>query len=133
MTNKRADHGMKANMATTDSTATAVGVTIVLRLHHIVRRVTVADFPGSWQPERLETRSHDSRVYGARFMLRLDRASETALQRLAEHFDVPRAAIMRQLLVQATPNTFPASWRMRVAERHGEQARPVRRDDDDEG
>jgi hypothetical protein len=28
-------------------------------------------------------------------MLRLDRASETMLQRLAEHFDVPRAAIIR--------------------------------------
>jgi hypothetical protein len=65
-----------------------------------------------------------------RFMLRLDAASETTLQRLAEHFDVPRAQIIRQLLVQATPNTFPASWRMRVAERHAEEVRPVRREAD---
>jgi predicted transcriptional regulator len=77
------------------------------------------DFPGSWQEERSETRSHDSRVYGARFMLRLDAASETTLQRLAEHFDVPRAAIIRQLLAQATPDRFPTSWHLRVAERHG--------------
>ena len=51
-------------------------------------------------------------------------ASETTLQRLVEHFDVPRAAIIRQLLAQATPDTFPASWHLRVAERHGAQPRP---------
>ena len=107
--------------------ATTAGMTIAPWLRHMVRRVTVADFPGSWREERLATRSHDSRVYGARFMLRLDAASETTLQRLAEHFDVPRAAIIRQLLAQATPDTFPASWHRRVAERHGVQARRVRR------
>jgi hypothetical protein len=61
-----------------------------------------------------------------------DAASETTLQRLAEHFDVPRAAIIRQLLAQATPDTFPASWHLRVDERHQEQARPVRRGVDHE-
>jgi hypothetical protein len=66
-------------------------------------------------------------------MLRLDAASETTLQRLAEQFHVPRDAIIRQLLVQATPNMFPASWHLRVADCHGEHARQVRRDADDEG
>jgi hypothetical protein len=66
-------------------------------------------------------------------MRRWDAASATTRRFLAEQFNVPRAEIIRQLLVQATPNTCPASWRMRVAEHHGEQARPVRRDDDDEG
>jgi hypothetical protein len=110
--------------------ATTAGVTIAPWLRHMVRRITVADFPGSWQAERSETRSHDSRIYGARFMLRLDAASETTLQRLSAHFDVPRAAIIRQLLAQATPDRFPASWHLRVAERHAEQVRPVRRDVD---
>jgi hypothetical protein len=61
-------------------------------------------------------------------MLRLDAASATTLQRLAERFDVPRAAIIRQLLAQATPETFPASWHLRVAERPREQTGAVRRE-----
>lgn len=92
-------------------------------LRHLLRQITVADFPASWQAAAGTSagrRSHDSRVYGARFMLRLDAASETTLQRLAERFDVPRAEIIRQLLAQATPDTFPASWHRRVAERHVE-------------
>ena len=65
-------------------------------------------------------------------MLRLDAASETTLQRLAKHFDVPRAEIIRQLLAQATPDTFPTGWHLRVAERHGAQDRRVRRGVHDE-
>jgi predicted transcriptional regulator len=65
-------------------------------------------------------------------MLRLDAASEATLQRLAEHFDVPRAAIIRQLLAQAAPDTFPASWHLRAAERHEVQAQRVRRGVDHE-
>jgi hypothetical protein len=111
---------------------TTAGVDIAPWLRHMVRQIPIADFPGSWQEERLETRSHDSRIYGERFMLRLDAASETKLQQLAKQFHVPRAEIIRQLLAQATPDTFPASWHMRVAERHGEQAQPVRRQADHE-
>ena len=61
-----------------------------------------------------------------------DAASETTLQRLAEQFHVPRAEIIRQLLAQATPDTFPASWHLRLAERHGAHARRMRRNVDDE-
>jgi hypothetical protein len=93
----------------------------------------VADFLASWEEERSETRSHDSRDYGTRFMLRLDAASETMLQRLAAQFAVLRAAIIRQLLAQATPETFPANWHLRVAERHRAQTRSGRRDANDEG
>jgi predicted transcriptional regulator len=99
--------------------AAAAGVHLAPWLCQMVRQIPMTAFPGSWQEERSERRSHDSRVYGTRFMLRLDRASETTLQRLVEHFDVPRAAIIRQLLAQATPDTFPVSWRLLVAERHG--------------
>ena len=76
-------------------------------------------FPRQLAGGTIGERSHDSRIYGKRFMLRLDAASETTLQRLVEHFDVSHAEIIRQLLAQATPDTFPASWHLRVAERHG--------------
>jgi hypothetical protein len=66
-------------------------------------------------------------------MLRLDAASETKLRCLAEQFNVPRAEVLRQLIAQATPDTFPASWHLRMVERHGVQARRVPRDVDDEG
>jgi predicted transcriptional regulator len=110
--------------------ATTAGVHLAPWLRQMVRHIPITDFPGSWQEERSETRSHDSRVYGARFMLRLDAASETTLQRLAEHFDVPRAAIIRHLLAQATPEAFPAGWHLRLAERYRAQARRVRRGGD---
>ena len=115
--------------------AQAVGCSIAAWLRHWLRQVTVADFSAHWQAAAgtsAGSRSHDSRVYGTRFMLRLDAASETTLQRLAEQFNVPRAEIIRQLLAQATPNMFPASWHMRVAERHAEQSRSVPREADHE-
>ena len=116
-----------------EKAATAAGVKIAPWLRHMVRQITLEDFPASWQEATPRERSHDSRVYGARFMLRLDAASETTLQRLTEQFNVPRAEIIRQLVAQATPDTFPASWHLRVAERHRVQTRPGQRDADDEG
>jgi hypothetical protein len=55
------------------------------------------------------------------------------LDALAAHFERSTAEIIRQLLAQATPDTCPASWHLRVAERHGAQTRPERRDADDGG
>lgn len=115
--------------------AHALGCSIAAWLRHWLRLVTVADFPAHWQAAAgtsAGSRSHDSRVYGTRFMLRLDAASETTLQCLAEQFHVPRAEIIRQLLAQATPDTFPASWHLHVAARHGAHARRMRRNVDDE-
>jgi predicted transcriptional regulator len=87
--------------------AAATGGHIAAWLRDMIRRVTMADFPKSWQEARVEARSHDSRRYGTRFMLRLDSISSLTLQRLVERFHVSRAAIIRQLIAQANPEDFP--------------------------
>jgi predicted transcriptional regulator len=99
--------------------ATAAGVKTPPWLRHMVRQITITDFPASWHEERPAERSHDSRIYGTRFMLRLDEASREQLQHLVDHFDVSKAKIIRQLIAQATPEDFSKSWQMRAAERHG--------------
>jgi predicted transcriptional regulator len=113
--------------------ATAAGVTTAPWLRHMVRHIRLTDFPASWQAEHADERSHDSRRYGKRFMLRLDEPTWGTLDALATYFERSGAEIIRQLLAQATPEAFPASWHRRVAERHRVQARPGRRDADDEG
>jgi hypothetical protein len=52
-------------------------------------------------------------------MLRLDDLTWGKLEALSTHFETSGAEIIRQLIAQATPDTFPASWHLRVAERHG--------------
>jgi predicted transcriptional regulator len=106
-----------------EQAAAALGVDMAPWLRHMVRRVTLTDFPESWQEERSEARSHESRTYRKRFMLRLDAPTGEKLERLSAHFDRPAAAIIRQLLAQANIDAFPKSWHMRAAERRGEQAR----------
>jgi hypothetical protein len=83
----------------------------------MVRQITMTDFPGSWQEARLEKRSHDSQTYGTRFMLRLDDPTSATLEELSTHVDTPAAEIIRQLIVQAEPEDFPASWQMKASER----------------
>jgi hypothetical protein len=68
-------------------------------------------------------RSHDSRTYTIRFMLRLDDLSETKLQRLVTQFGTSKAAIIRQLIAQAEPEDFPKGWQMRALERRAQQPR----------
>jgi predicted transcriptional regulator len=97
--------------------ATAAGVKIAPWLRHMVGQISTTDFPASWQEGTSEERSHDSRVYGTRFMLRLDDPSETKLQQLVKQFGVSKAEIIRQLVAQAEPEDFPASWQMSAAER----------------
>lgn len=91
-------------------------------LRHMVRLVSVTDFPGSWEEERSEERSHESRTYHRRFMLRLDELIGEKLESLSTHFHRPAAEIIRQLVAQANIDAFPKSWHMRAAERHGEQS-----------
>jgi len=67
-------------------------------LRHMIRQVTIEDFPASWQDVPPPDRSHDSRTYTARFMLRLDATSSLKLQELVDRFDVPKATIIRHLL-----------------------------------
>jgi hypothetical protein len=89
--------------------AAAVGVHFAPWLRHMVRHITMADFPASWQAEQPDERSHDSRVYGKRFMLRLDDPTRATLEAWSTHFERSAAEIIRQLIAQATPDTFPAS------------------------
>jgi hypothetical protein len=86
------------------------GATVAAWIRHAIRQVSRADFPPSWHPEAAQgnrPRSHDSRYYGTRFMLRLDKTTVQKLQHLVEQFTKPRAEIVRQLVTQATPEDFP--------------------------
>jgi predicted transcriptional regulator len=104
---------------------TATGVKIAPWLRHMVRQIKITDFPASWQEERAPERSHDSRAYGKRFMLRLDDPSQIKLQQLIKHFGASKAKIIRQLIAQAESEDFPPSWHMRVKEPRARQARHV--------
>jgi hypothetical protein len=95
----------------------AVGMHIARWPLSMVRQITLADFPASWQEATLEERSHDSRTYGTRFIIRLDKISQTKLQQFITQLDTSKAQIIRQLLVQAKLEDFPKSWHMRAAER----------------
>jgi predicted transcriptional regulator len=109
--------------------AQAAGVDVAPWLRHMMRQVRQADFPKSWQARTTERRtptaqrSHDSRRYWKRFMLRLDDQAGTRLEELASHFDESNAAIIRQLIVQATLEDFPPSWHLAVGERRRRQRR----------
>jgi hypothetical protein len=103
--------------------ATAAGVHIAPWLRHMVHRITIADFPASWQEGQSGERPHDSRTYTEPFMLRVDESARIKLQDLVEHFGVSKAEIVRQLLIQAKPEDFPKSWHMRTVERRAQHAR----------
>ena len=97
--------------------ASAHGVSGATWLREAMRRVTLEDFPTSWRMGETAPRSHDSRYYGHRFMLRLDDTTGQKLQHLVEQFTKPRAEIIRQLIAQATPEAFPTSWQLATEER----------------
>jgi hypothetical protein len=99
-----------------EQAAIAAGVNIAPWLRHMVRQITITDVPASWQEARSEERSHDSRTYGTRFMLRLDEPSQTKLQQLVKQYGVSKAEIIRQLVAQVNDEDFPKSWQMRAAE-----------------
>jgi hypothetical protein len=89
----------------------------------MVRQITTADFPASWAVARSEERSHDSRTYGTRFMLRLDEPSLIALQKHVGRFGVSKAEIIRQLIIQARNEDCPPRWHMRSHAGGARQAR----------
>ena len=89
-----------------------------------VSQVSVADFPASWQEAQSKERSHDSRTYNTRFMLRLDDPPTEKLETCQRTSDASTAEIIRHLIAQAKPEDFPKSWQMRAAERHAQQPRP---------
>jgi hypothetical protein len=62
-----------------------------------MRLVTIDDFPESWRAGVIGIRSHDSHIYGQRFMLRLDETTAQKLQEVVAQFGLSRAEIIRQL------------------------------------
>jgi predicted DNA-binding protein len=88
----------------------------------MLREITAVDFPASWRAGDAPRqgipggRSHDTRAYGKRFMLRLDEPTREKLESLSRHFKKSSAKIIRQLVAQATPEAFPTSWHLAVEE-----------------
>jgi predicted transcriptional regulator len=108
--------------ARVEKAAAASEMKIAPWLRHMVRQITITDFPASWQEARSEKRPHDSHIYGTRFMLRLDDPSQTKLQQLVKQFGASKAEVIRQLIAQANDEAFPKSWQMTEAE-HRTQTR----------
>jgi predicted transcriptional regulator len=101
-------------------------VPVAAWLRQAMRQVTHKDFPPSWHAEAARggrPRSHDSRYYGQRFMLRLDDETSTKLGTLMQTFDRTAAEIIRQLIAQAKSEDFPPSWQLAVEEHRPREAR----------
>ena len=62
-------------------------------------------------------RSHDSRHYGKRFMMRLDDPTWEKLEAWSTHFDKSVAEIIRQLVAQAKIEDFPQAWQTAISPR----------------
>jgi predicted transcriptional regulator len=106
------------------------GVTVAAWVHHALRQVTLDDFPASWHAEAAQDdqrRSHDSRRYGIRFLLRLDDETSNTLGLLTRTFARSAAEVIRHLIAQATPEDFPQSWRLAAAAHRPQDARPAHR------
>jgi hypothetical protein len=114
--------------ARVEQAASAAGLKLAPWLRQMVRQITMSDLPASWRTAGVEQRSHDSRRYGTRFMLRLDVPSAAKLQHLVTQFGASKADIIRQLIRQAIPDDFPKSWHLRVVERAARPKRPQRGD-----
>jgi len=56
-------------------------------------------------------------------MLRLDNAKSIRLATLMQAFDCSAAEVIRQLIVQAQPEDFRASWHLAVRERRDHPSR----------
>jgi len=92
--------------------AEAHGASVAAWVRQAMRQVTLEDFPENWHTGETAIRSHDSRYYGQRFMLRLNETTAKKLQHLVEQFGMPRAEIIRQLITQATPEAFAPSCQL---------------------
>ena len=108
----------------------AHGATVAAWVRQALRQVTPDDFPRSWHAEAAHgsrPRSHDSRYYDTRFMLRLDETTAQKLQHLVERFARPPAEIIRQLEAQAKPEDFPEHWQLETEESRVQSAPPRNR------
>jgi hypothetical protein len=102
--------------------ATAAGINVAQWMRHMMRQIRRSDFPQSWRAGQAgrrhptSQRSHDSRYYGKRFMMRLDAPARDRLEELVSHFDASYAEIICQLIVQAKLEDLPPSWHLAVGE-----------------
>ena len=96
--------------------AEAHGVTVAAWLRHAMRQVIPNDFPPSWRAGETAIRSHDSGYYRRKFGLRLNDETSRKLGMFMQTFDRSAAEIIRQLIIQATPEDFPSSWQMTAHE-----------------
>ena len=110
--------------ARVEQAAAVAGVKTAPWLRHMVRQIAGEDFPETWQEVRSAGRSHDSRVYGTRFMLRLDHPTRAKLAALSAHFHTSIAEVIRQLVAQAEPTEFPHGWQTRAHTRGIHHAQP---------
>jgi hypothetical protein len=103
--------------------ARGMGMDVAPWLYHLLREITVADFPASWRagdmPRRPTKggRSHDSCYYDQRLMVRLDAETRQSLERFSSHSHQSIAEVIRQLAAQAQPEDFPQSCHLAVNER----------------
>src|SRR5262245_24591831 len=89
--------------------AEAAGTEVAAWLRPMLRAVTVADVPASWQAGKGPN--------GKRIVLQLDESTWKTLEGLSQHFGKSNAEIIRQLLAKPTPKLFPRSWHRAAAER----------------
>jgi hypothetical protein len=84
---------------------------------HVMCLATREDVPTRWHAGETASRSHDSGDDGTRFMLRLDEVTSRTLETFTQTFDRSAAEMIRQFIVQATPEDIPPSWHMAVMAR----------------
>jgi hypothetical protein len=102
---------LESNVRTQLHTAAkAAGADASAWVCHVLHQVTLEDMPTAWRTGEPDPRSHDSRYYGRRFMLRLDDDTSETLEDLSEHFKKPAAEIIRHLVTHATLEDFPPDW-----------------------
>jgi hypothetical protein len=104
--------------------AAAHGVSVAAWVRQAMRQVTPEDFPPSWHAVGSAARSHESGYFHRKFGLRLDAVTSRKLAAFMYTFERSAAAIIRELIAQATPEDFPQSWHMAGSERRPQNARP---------
>jgi hypothetical protein len=106
------------------------GVPVSTWLRQVVQHITPDDFPASGPPEitsedeeedrtRRRPRSHESRRYTRRFMIRVDEATGRKLALFMQTFERPAAEIIRHLISQATHAHFPKNWQREMESGEG--------------
>lgn len=99
------------------------GVSVAAWVRQAMRQVTPEDFPPSWRAEASAARSHESGDFHRKCGLRLDAVTSRKLAAFMHTFERSAAAIIRELIAQASPEDFPPSWHMAAIEPRPQDAR----------